>query len=466
MTVAPTRNDGIYAPLPGFVHRAIALRRRSFAVLVLAIGCTIPAVSGAQSETDRIRELERKLEQSLKKIDELATRVKELEGRADAHPDKTTVAAPATAPAAPAQDEHEHERRAPTDLGSAIGLPPTVLKGFANVGAVYTSGDYSSDGIRQFGVGGNRGFLVGSLDFYLTPRLSENVKSVIELVFEHDINSGGELSADLERLQVGYTFSDEATVWLGRFHTPVGYWNTAFHHGSELQTSVLRPRFIDFEDQGGVVPAHTVGVWGTGAYRLGADKLTYDLIVGNSPSIKETVLDPNNLGSSNFKWSAGFNVGYLFGGSAEGLKVGVDGYHAEVIDDAVPANSTRVNILGAYAATEGDLWELYAEYYRFYNQDLGVTTGNYNSWAAFAQLGRHIGRWTPYVRFEQAILNQADNYFAMLAGGRSYSLQALGLRYELTSTTALKFEADHVYNRTDPPTSAFNRLIMEWAIRF
>jgi hypothetical protein len=292
------------------------------------------------------------------------------------------------------------------------------------------------------------------------------VKSVIELVFEHDINSGGELSADLERLQVGYTFSDEATVWLGRFHTPVGYWNTAFHHGSELQTSVLRPRFIDFEDQGGVVPAHTVGVWGTGAYRLGADKLTYDLIAGNSPSIKEAVLDPNNLGSSNFKWSAGFNVGYLFGGSAEGLKVGVDGYHAEVIDDAVPTNTTRVNILGAYAATEGDLWELYAEYYRFYNKDLGVTTGNYNSWAGFAQLGRHIGRWTPYIRFEQAILNQADNYFAMLAGGRSYSLQALGLRYELTSTTALKLEADHVYNRTTPPTSAFNRLIMQWAIRF
>jgi hypothetical protein len=470
MTIASTRSCTTNRRWPGVADRAAALPRQVIATFIVAIGCIVPAVGEAQSDNDRIRELERKLEQSLKTIDELAARVKELEARSGARPEAAPTAAPAAPAAAPAAmsaaEDHDHARRAAPDLGSAIGLPPTVLKGFADVGIGYTSGSYSANGIRDFGIGGNRGFLVGSLDFYLTPRLSENVKSVIELVFEHDITTGGSLAADLERMQVGYTFSDEATLWLGRFHTPVGYWNTAFHHGSQLQTSVLRPRIIDFEDQGGVVPAHTVGIWGTGAFRMGEDKLTYDLIAGNSPSITETVLDPNNLGSDNFKWSAGFNFGYLFGGNAEGLKVGVHGYHAEVRDDAVPANSTRVNILGAYAATEGDLWELEAEYYRFFNQDLAVTTGNYNSWAGFVQVGRHYGRWTPYVRLEQAVLNQSDNYFAMLAGGRSYSLQALGLRYELTATSALKFEADHVNNRTTPPSSSFNRLIMQWAIRF
>jgi len=85
---------------------------------------------------------------------------------------------------------------------------------------------------------------------------------VIELVFEH--NDRGELSPDLERLQRRYTFG-EAGHRLGRpLHTPLGYWNTAFHHGQQLQTSVLRPQMIDFEDHGGVIPAHTVACGAAG----------------------------------------------------------------------------------------------------------------------------------------------------------------------------------------------------------
>jgi hypothetical protein len=418
----------------------------------IALGCAISGASHAQTDAERIRELERKLEQSLKTIDALGARVKELENRvgpADAAP--APPSPPATA-AAGESAEHEHARR-PTDAGAGLFQPPIVLRGFADVGGGYTSES-----------GRKKGFVDGSLDFYLTPRLSENVKSVIELVFEHDID--GVLSADLERLQIGYTWNDAASVWLGRFHSPLGYWNTEYHHGSELQTSVLRPQMIAFEDQGGVVPAHTVGVWGTGAVRVGAGKATYDLIVGNSPSISDGELDPNNVGSNRFAWASGFNFGYLFGGNAEGLKVGVDGYHAQVSSTSTPAIVTRMNILGAYAATEGDLWELNAEYYYWYNQDVSGGTGNYRSWGGFAQLGRHFGNWTPYVRVEQGIFNQKDNYFALLDGGRSYSLQALGLRYELTSTSALKFEADHVNTRTTPPTGSFNRLLMQWAMRF
>ncbi len=430
--------------------RYICLPRRIAPAIVFALGCVLSGACHAQTDAERIKELERKLEQSLKIIDALGARVKELENRmggpSDVAPPAPGSSAAAAAPAAREVDEHDHARAAPFQT-------PTVLRGFADVGGGYTGG--GSD---------KRGFVIGSLDFYLTPRLSENVKSVIELVFEHDIN--GVLSADLERLQIGYTWNDAATVWLGRFHSPLGYWNTEYHHGSELQTSVLRPQMIAFEDQGGVVPAHTVGLWGTGSVRMGTGKATYDLIVGNSPSINDGALDPNNVGSSKFAWSSGFNFGYLFGGAAEGLKVGVDGYYAQVSNISTPSTVTRMNILGAYAATEGDLWELNAEYYRWYNQDLSGGTGNFQSWGGFAQLGRHFGNWTPYVRLEQGIFDQKDNYFAMLDGGRSYSLQALGLRYELTSTSALKFEADHVNTRTTPPTSSFNRLLMQWAMRF
>ena len=51
---------------------------------------------------------------------------------------------------------------------------------------------------------------------------------------------------------------------VGRFHTDIGYWNTAFHHGLWLQIPVERPHVLRFEDDGGLVPVHWVG----GAYTL------------------------------------------------------------------------------------------------------------------------------------------------------------------------------------------------------
>ena len=53
-------------------------------------------------------------------------------------------------------------------------------------------------------------------------------------------------SIEVERAFVRYDFTDAFKVAAGRFHTPVGYWNAAFHHGSWLQTSVSRPEMIKF----------------------------------------------------------------------------------------------------------------------------------------------------------------------------------------------------------------------------
>ena len=77
----------------------------------------------------------------------------------------------------------------------------------------------------------------------------------------------------MERAQLGYSFSDALTFWVGRFHTPYGYWNTAFHHGAQIQTSVTRPLFIDFEDKGGILRAHSLGLLAHGRVPAGPGKL-------------------------------------------------------------------------------------------------------------------------------------------------------------------------------------------------
>lgn len=343
------------------------------------------------------------------------------------------------------------------------GVP---LHGFADVGYAHASqSSVDSDAAR--------GFTLGTFSVYLTPQFGSNVKSLIELAFEYD--SGGGLATDLERLQLGYLFNDLATVWIGRFHTPYGYWNTAFHHGAQIQTSVLRPKFIEFEDKGGILPTHTVGVWSTGTYRTRLGKLNYDLYIGNGNRIGDAgsatgVLDFNAVSDDNSNKLMGLNISYSFGEALDGLRLGIHGLKQEV--SAYNAASAMVgrammNMLGAYAVFDTDKWEVLSEYYHFNNDDLMSGAGaSHTSWAGFAQLAyRTDGAWMPYLRTEKAALNQSDAYFLQQASGRSYTRNAIGMRYDLDVKSAIKLEINHA-SITDGVATDFNEVRAQYAIRF
>lgn len=65
----------------------------------------------------------------------------------------------------------------------------------------------------------------------------------------------------MERLQIGWLPTESTTLWLGRFHNPLGYWNTQFHHGNYLTTTISRPSIVSFEEHGGgVLPMHLSGL--------------------------------------------------------------------------------------------------------------------------------------------------------------------------------------------------------------
>ncbi|HEX5093268.1 MAG TPA: hypothetical protein VFV84_11345 [Burkholderiales bacterium] len=334
----------------------------------------------------------------------------------------------------------------------------TPLAGFADVGYQYST---------NRSLAGDNGFNVGNLDFYLTPSFGDRVRTLAELVFE--VAEDGSLATDLERLQIGYAFSDAATAWMGRFHTPYGYWNTAYHHGAQLQTSVSRPTFINFEDKGGILPAHAVGLWGTGAVRLGTGWVRYDAYLANGNDIQDGVLDFNQAGDDNGNTMVGGRLGYQFGeGKLRGLLLGIHGYREDVAardDTGVQLSDTRVNMLGGYFHYEANDWEAIGEYYRFRNDDLTGGTGTHTSWAAFVQVGRLVAdRWTPYFRWEKDSLDQTDPYFASMNSGRSYQSYVAGLRFDLNYKAALKAEA-YQTDQTDLDVS-YSGFRAQFAIRF
>ena len=321
----------------------------------IAIGMVAPHAAFAQTTTDTsVQDLQRKLEQSLQRIDELSRRVRQLEDAkgspapAPAAANPTPVAAPAVAAtpqADPRVDELSSEVR---QLSQSLGRMDTntgvPLHGFIDVGArFYSRTDPNS-------TNASNGFTEKAIDFYLNPSLGPRIRSLMEIAIETS-EYGQSVGIDMERLQVGYVANDALTVWVGRFHTPYGYWNTAFHHGPQIQTSIQRPKFLAFEDTYGLMPAHTVGLWGSGRTGLGDGHFTYDLTVGNSPRILTNggqpgtgQVDMNLLGSNNHDMSTLANVGYEFGGSLDGLKLGIDAMRWRTTDDVVPTPDTT-NVL-------------------------------------------------------------------------------------------------------------------------
>ncbi|MBS0374926.1 MAG: hypothetical protein JSR73_10105 [Proteobacteria bacterium] len=426
---------------------------------VLALGLVLAAAPalGADGESAQLAEMQKKLDKSLAMIEALAKRVHELEARQTG----ASVAQAAPAPAATEaprleaveQRVQQIETANAARRGDDTSLP---IHGFADVGAG-TANPFTNE---------LKGAYVGNLDLYLTPKLGEHTLSLFELNFE--VGTDGAVGVDLERAQVGYQFSDAATVWLGRFHTPFGYINTALHHGNWLSTAVRRPKFVQFEDQGGVLPAHTVGAWLTGSTHAGDGKLTYDLYAGNGQEIIGGVLDMRNAGTVHGNPMVGGRLGYKFAGALDGLTVGVHGFVDKVSDDQQPADLTRVRMLGAYAVYDTDTWEHIAEFYAFDNESLAGGTGTHRSEAGFVQLAYRLPRGAVYGRYERASLQQSDPYFAQMTSvdsGASYYRTAVGLRFDVDLKTALKLELANTHT-TDRLVNDYNEAMVQYAIRF
>jgi len=216
---------------------------------------------------------------------------------------------------------------------------------------------------------------------------------------------------------------------------------------------------------------------------VGAGRINYDLYVGNSDSLRDGQLDYNAVGFDETSPAAGFRVG-ISPKAVPGLVVGVHGL-SEKIDsfsgtvpdgqvNGVQNGQIGVQVLGGYMFYESDKWELISEYYHFNNSDLYGSAGTNSSWAAFAQAGYLLAdRWTGFVRYEKAALNQNDPYFALMnaanAGttfyGSSYNRMTVGARYDLDPRTAIKFQVEQMIDDADAQ-NVVNWFRTQYAVRF
>src|SRR5947199_8982440 len=139
------------------------------------------------------------------------------------------------------------------------------LNGFADV-------DFSATDER----GSFSGFTLGQFVLHVASPLSKRVAYFGELSFTAGPTS---YTADVERSIIRYTYNDYFKLSFGRYHTPINYWNTAFHHGLWLQTTISRPEMVQFG--GRFIPVHFIGTLVEGAVAARGLNFNYYTGLGN-----------------------------------------------------------------------------------------------------------------------------------------------------------------------------------------
>jgi hypothetical protein len=324
-------------------------------------------------------------------------------------------------------DQTPHPGQTAPD-GAISEYPSLHLSGFGNV-------DFSAQDKSE----GPRGFSAGQFVLHLASALSPRVNFFGEMSFtpRADAGTGNPaatgFNAEVERLIIRFDHSDRLKVSFGRYHTPINWWNTAYHHGAWLQTTISRPEMTQFG--GKFIPVHFVGALVEGGIPAGGLNLNYQAGIGNGRG--NVISRGGDAGDNNARPAYVANV-FAKPDKAFNLQVGGSLYADRVSVPGQPEFNEQ--IVAGYAVWHREDPELIAEIANVRHERVGgfPSTSNlaYYAQAAYRLPGRgHL--WKPYYRFEHIGIDAADTVFA---GVPNLDGSTLGIRFDISTYAAIKTE--------------------------
>lgn len=300
---------------------------------------------------------------------------------------------------------------------------------------------------RSFGLFGNvdyngtsvgRGFNIGQLTLQYTSALAPRVLVFSEVTYSPSREAGEEpghagYNLEVERLIARYDQSDQLKISLGRYHTPINWWNTAFHHGLWLQTTIARPEMIRFGGQ--FLPVHFVGGLLEGATPARGLNLNYSLGLGNGRS--SVVSRGGDAGDANgaLAWLAGL---FLKPDRLYGLQIGGSIYRDTI---TLPENNRRFSewIASGHIVYAKENPEVIAEYARVRHRERGgARTDSEGYYLQIAyRLPGAASLWKPYYRYEKMNIPAGEPVFTGTSG---LTGNTAGVRWDFSELAALKIE--------------------------
>jgi hypothetical protein len=313
------------------------------------------------------------------------------------------------------------------------------LSGFADV-------DFAAQNKSE----GPRGFSEGQFVLHLASALSPRVNFFGELSLTPRTDAGtgtppaAGFNAEVERVIIRLDQSDQLKVSFGRFHTPINWWNTAFHHGQWLQTTIARPEMVQFG--GKFIPVHFVGALAEGAFPAAGWNLNYQAGIGNGRG--NDISRAGDAGDNNARpaWLVSL---FTKPDRAFGLQVGGSLYFDRISVPGLPEFSER--IAAAHAVWQREDPEIIAEIADVRHEQIGGAL-RASSLAYYVQTAYRLPSiarlWKPYYRFEHIAIGAADPVFA---GVPNLDGSTLGVRYDISTYAAIKSEVRLRRRASDQP---------------
>jgi hypothetical protein len=415
------------------------------AVVILTAGAAWGQSSPPPDQTEQVRIL-------LERIQQLEKRVAEVESKLEAAttPSLSASSTPLpqqTAPqpaAAPAGQGHQHD--VPAEQVAVRQMethyPSLQIRGFGDV-------DFSATDQK----GATSGFNLGQLDLHLASPLSRKVSYFGEMTFNAQPTGS---TVEVERSIIRYDFNDFFKLSFGRYHTPIGYWNTAFHHGAWLQTTISRPEMIRVG--GTFIPVHFVGFLAEGNIPAGGAGLSYSVGVGNGRG--SIISRPGDAGDNNDNraWIANIFARPV---KLYGLQLGASVYRDKI---TLPdGRNFREWISSAHLVWTKESPEFLAEFANVNHRNI-LTNAVTNSDAFYLQVGYRLPWFEktlkPYYRFEYTHMPLSEQVFT----NQDLVGSILGLRYDISNYAS--FKSEYRNTKRQPGEPRVNGLFLQTAFTF
>jgi hypothetical protein len=404
-------------------------------------------------------------------IQELQAKVKELEARLDAATGNAPRAAVENNVTASTRSEATPPLLSPPTSAarSEVTPPPSA----APSAAQETQENFPAPrvNLRMFGDLGYEAstqkriansFYIGTLDLFLTGALTERVSVLGEVLFTPQMDNS--IGVDVERLLLQYKHNDYLNFAVGRYHSSIGYYNTAFHQGAWFQTTVDRPFMYAFDDAGGFLPLQEVGVTMNGQIPSGSLGLNYVAEVGNGRSHLLGSDPAQNFRDTQNGKSVNFAL-YSRPSRLPGLQTGFSIYH-DYLTFSDNINHDEL-ISTAYVIFSNSNYEVLNEamLVRHTNSKLGAP-GVFHTPGFYTQISRRFGKYRPYFRYAYINAGVEEPIYGDPTDGPVVGRRngpSFGLRYELNDHAAFKLQYDRLSERGVP---TFSQLLTQFSFAF
>jgi hypothetical protein len=378
-------------------------------------------------QAEQIRILLERVQQLEKRVAELETKAPTAAAATESAVNVAAITKPAAAEAVPPPGPvqgHQHETaEMQTSAGQMeVHYPSLQIRGFGDV-------NFSATDLK----GTPSGFNLGQLDLHLASSLSRKVTYFGELTFNAQPTG---YTVEVERSIIRYDYNDFFKLSFGRYHTPIGYWNTAFHHGAWLQTTISRPDMVRIG--GSFIPVHFVGLLAEGNIPSGGAGLSYNVGVGNGRG--SIISRPGDAGDNNNNRAWVANL-YSRPAKLYGLQMGVSLYRDKITLPVISpgGNEFREWISAAHIVWTKENPEFLAEFANVNHKNI-LTNAITNNQAYYVQVGYRLP-WLektlkPYYRFEHTHTPFSEQVFT----NQDLVGSIVGLRYDITNYASFKSE--------------------------